>query len=321
MDYGLDTLALPKYFRTVAQVLPKGWWFSTFGEAFGDPFKRAIPAVLDKGNAAGLKVNLLWSDNHQFGDKDIPKIKKMSKLCERIAHDYQISVEICPFTEHNLKNPDKYLDIVKDIAPSCTPLNTPWQGAFSKRYKNEIHGSHNSPSGEYNFSFDGTACVDSNVEAYKMKHASCDVFWFWDAPFNLKYEPDDTTPRPDRTYKPSKALFESIIFLATDKGQTKLPPNWLLKTHAETKPQPDPRADHPVIICPVKGNRIALKSNGHIVGYLDYYGTYIDGRYRYYCTQQWGYEIAQKYGICDVIIAGKSYGKVNMGFRQGAFHD
>lgn len=317
--FGQDYLAGAKYQDVILKTHPEGWAAGFFAKTFGD----ALPVVdklLSTGRCPHVRIQLLWSDTHSFSDKDIPDIKKEAARYEKLRQKYpHVTFELSPFCEHNLSNPDKYLDIVKESAPSCTPVNTPWKGKLSIKYKNEVHGYAKKPNGKYNYSFDGTSCVDADVTKLKALHSSSDVFFFWDAPYNLKYEDTDKTPRPKRTYKPSRELLESIIYLSTDKGNTSLPKNWLYKSHSETKPTPDPRRDKPVFIIPIKAKEILLKKpSGEVVEKLLYYGTFSDGRYRYY-AKNWGYKIARVCDLCDVVVNGKIYGRIDPGFRDGQF--
>lgn len=321
---GLDFLALPKYVNTVVKEMPEGWALGCFANTFGDAYP-SVEKVLSLGRTPLVRVHLLWSDTHTYGDKDISIIRKEAKKYEKLKQRYlSVEFQLSPFCEHNIKNPDKYLDIIKQEAPSCTPINTPWKGRLSSVYKNEIHGKSRPINGRYNFSFDGTPCVDVDIEQYKSNHFSAEVFFYWDARFNGKWEATDTTPRPQRKGWPDSNLIDSIIYLSTHKGLTKLLPKWLFKSHSENKGNGDPRAEKPVFICPIKAKELRLKTrNGQVVDSLKYYGIYQD-RYRYY-SSTYGYLTAEKTRriqgdpLSEVWIGNTKYGIINPGFRSGEF--
>lgn len=326
MILGLDYLGGAKYKDLILREHPDGWAAGFFAQAFGDALP-TVDALLATGRCPLVRVHLLWSDTHSFGDKDIAAITKEAKRYEVIAKKYpNVKVELSPFCEHSIRNPDKYLDIVKANAPSCTPVNTPMNGALSTKYKNETHGSHANPKpGKFNFSWDGQSCVDTDVEAIKARLAKAEVFFFWEARFNGKWEDNDKTPRPQRKGWPDSKLIDSVIALHKSKGKTSLPKRWLYKSHSENKGTGDGRAEKPVLICPVKAKEVLLRcKNGQVVQSLKYYGTYTDGRFRYY-GQEWGYEIANKAvriqssPLVDVVANGKVVGVVNAAFRDGEF--
>lgn len=316
MRVGLDLLGMAKYPDIAIKCFPRGWSLGVFCEAFGDPFL-AVEKLLQTGKCPHVRFQLLWSDSHSFGDKDIPRINKLGKRCEQVKQKFPgVDIEISTFCEHNLLNADKYHDITQSVAPSCVIVNTPWKGKLSNKYKNEVHGTMKPPTaGEYNYSFDGTASEDSDIELFKVRHKEADTFFLWSPEFNCRYESNDTTPRPQRKHKPSKELIESIVFLSTYKGDVFLPKKWLWKSHSENKGTGDKRANKPVLIAPIKTKEIVLKRNGKIIHKLPYYGRYEDGRSRYYASI-WGYKLN---GICEIWANGKQVGTVNPGFREGQY--
>lgn len=327
MRYGLDLLGAAKYPNIVIREFPKDWAFGIFDNTFGNGYK-VVQNIIATGRCPHVRIQMLWSDTHRFGDGDISKLKRIARPYEMLAkRNPHVRIELSPFCEHNLNNPDKYLDIVQQEAPSCFAVNVPWKGALSTKYKNEIHGNHNKriPNGSYNFSYDGSNCVDSDVEKDKERHANCDVFFFWQCRFNLKWSMKDATPRPQRTAKPDEKLIDSIIYLHRNKAETRLPKKWLLKSHAENHGAGDTKGDKLLIISPHKATHIDLKArNGQTVAQLNYYGTYSEGGYRYY-SKGWGYEAGLKAiriqgdALTDVYIGRRKFGIVNPGFRDGSF--
>ncbi len=319
---GVDTLALPKYTSMVKESLPVGWWFSSFGEVFGDGVK-AIDEVNSTGKPRGFRIQLLWSDTHSFGDKDISKLIELSKRTQAMARKYpNIKCEISPFCEHNLQNPDKYLDIVALYAPNCTPVNTIWKGALSKKYKNEVHGSKaNVPSGRFNWSGDGEDAFNSDIEASKAKFKQAEIFWFWTCSINGKMKCEDPTPRPQRTGWISKTELEALLYLTNSKGSANLDAKYLFKAVSDKHSQePQGKDAKPVMIAPVKTGAISLMLNGKVVSLMKYYGIFSGGGYRYYASD-YGYKISgkNKNQLLKVVVNGKVIGTVNAAFRQNKY--
>lgn len=311
--YGLDLLAGAKYKKEAINNLPAGWALGIFAEAFGDAFS-VVEAALKKGCPL-VRVQLLWSDTHSFGDKDIPKLKKLGRQYAPLAEKYRDKVELSFFCEHNVSNPDKYGDILQSVAPFARIVNCPWKGKLSTKYKNEIHGKLTSLNGPYNFSFDGTNCVDTDMETYKASHKNAEVFFFWWCRFNLKWSMKDDTPRPNRNAKPTKDGIKSIVYLASDKGDTKVLKKWIIKSHSEKHNATDAKGDKLLIISPIKASEIVLKRSGRVVGRLKYYGPYSEGGHRYY-SASWGYELGKS---LEVWIGSKQYGVISAGFRDGVY--
>lgn len=312
---GLDFLGLPKFKDVAVKSFPKGYALGAFATTFGDAYT-SVEAIVKTGRCPVVRMQLVWDDNHAYGDKYIQQIKTLSKKYNKLAIKYSnVKFFLSPFCEHNLKNPDKYLDIVQQNAPICTPVNTIWKGKLSNKYINEIHSDNQIIDDEgfgYFFSFDGKSCVDADVMKVKKLHEEADIFFYWSARFNGKENDADKTPRPQRKKWPSKEYIQSVIYLAeNNKGDVELPKKWLLKTHSE-------KEDKPVIICPLKAPKLELMKDNKIVDILYYYGTYLDGRHRYY-SKKWGYQTSQKYGICEVWGNGKKIGTLNPAFREGEY--
>lgn len=310
----IDTLAAAKYPEALTAI-PVNFAIGGFAKTFGDFFPVA-KRELDKGRRY-IRVNLLWSDTHTYGDKDIPAIRKEAKRYQILCNAYpHTTIELAPFTEHNLKKPDKYLKVVQNAAPSCGVVNSVWKGSFSKVYKNEIHGTtNNKPLLPYNYSYDGTNSVDSDVVAMLRKHSEADIFCMWHPRLNGKWSMSDPTPRPQRTAWPTKEMLRSLVYLFTDKGDTNIPKTWLVKSHAERHSREDLKGDKLLIISPIKDSEIVLRRDGEKVDTLPYYGAFSEGGWRYYSPVM-GYQLGAD---LDVFIETQKYGRINGGFRDPTY--
>lgn len=322
--WGIDQLAGPKYCDVILKAHPHGFALGMFTQKdlFGDALP-CISKVLARGGVPLVRYNLRWSDTHTFRRTDFPKIVAEAKRFVPLVNQHPlVECEFSGATEHqlNVKDAGDLAQMVLSvIPPRCKYVNNPWtgKGAFippGPRIKNEVHGGDAQPpkiGGSYNFSFDGTAAEDSNVTAIKQRLSNADVFFLWGPRMNGRWESNDTTPRPQRKGWPDQKYIRSLAVLATSKGPTNLPKNWIYKSHSENKGNGDPRAEKPVIIAPLKVSQLKIGTVN-----CSYYGNFSDGRSRYYCPV-WGFEIADR--IVDVVVNKKVVGKVQPAFRDGSW--
>lgn len=325
--WALDLLGIARYQKVAVKTFPRGWGLGAFANAFGDS-SGAVQSVLGTGRCAFVRIHLIWSDTHNFGDADIPMIKKLATKWNGIAAKYpDVCFYLSPFCEHNLANPDKYLKIVQEHAPECRPVNTPMNGKLSSTFVNEVHGSHKLKGVSF-YSYDGSPCVDADVATKADQTKDFTAHFFWTSQFNGRKNPNDDTPRPQREAWPTADLINSVIYLSTPKGETKLPKGWLWKSHADqhNAPKPEPRALKPVLISPNKVKRFELRTDDDkLVGVLPYFGPFNGGGHRYY-LDSFGYDAAEKAvslsgnPVVNLVTgSGGVIGKVNPAFRENAY--
>lgn len=339
MMFGLDFLGLPKYADVAIREFPAGWALGAFANTFGDAFP-VVREIVRSGRCPHVRMQLLWSDSHSFSLADMPLAISEAKRYNKLAgNNPKTKFELSVFCEHNIPNPDPWLDQVAAAAPNCRIVNTPYKGALSRKYKNEVHGSSPRPKGPYNYSYDGTSCVDADVMADKRQYRNSEVFFFWIPQFNCKKSmathDDEGKPLPrippkERTVQPSSGQIDSVIYLHNHAGAgITLPKLFLWKSHADQQSEtvPEPRASKPVLICPVKADRFELVAdNGQVVDVLPYYGPYKDGRHRYYLGD-FGYQVSEKalriqgHPVLQLRSGRKIHGKVNPAFRAGNFRE
>lgn len=335
MIWGLDLLASAKYKKVAVASLPEGWAVGGFDNTFGDFMPVAKAAV--KVGARLIRVQMLWEDDHEYGDKHIPRLKKIAQRWQRFAKSNPlVKVELSFFCEHLLDNPDKYGDIVANIAPACEVVCTPGDrgarsGSYSKKYKNECHGLRKKPTkGRYNYSFDGTDCTQVDIESFKLRHSEAEVFFFWCPRFNLRWSMKDQTPRPDRTGYPTRDVISGVAYLHMNKGKTALPAKTTVKSWAENhgpgkNGKPDLKGDKLLIIYPQKVSKIELFTNaGILIDTLSFYGSFQGGGFRYYSGRM-GFknsmlaESVQGDPRLTIWINKKAVGVCNPAFRDGTF--
>lgn len=331
MIYGLDHLGGAKYADLALREHPSGWAFGIFYDTFGNSLS-LIDKVAKSGRAPIIRVHGIWKDDHRFSRKDFTEAVKKAQNLEKLARanpncDFRYS----PFCEHNLNAADmnEAFRLIRLAAPSLGLVNTPLHNnkTIIDDAINEFHGAEKKPRNckRFQFSFDGKPAEDSDVETFKANYKNSEVFFLWSPRFNGRWEDIDKTPRPQRRGWPDSDLVDSIIYLASMRGDLKLSRDHLFKSHSENKGKKDPRAEKPVYICPVKARSVELVArNGQVVDILKYYGVFTDGRHRYYSTT-YGYQTSEKARriqgdpLVQVKINNKFYGVVNPAFRFGGF--
>lgn len=339
---GLDYLFGAKYSDLILHSHPSGWAAGFFlnVDGVGDA-THVIGSLAHTGKCPRIRVHGIWKDGHDFSLADLSLAVHRASQVQVLAAQYpHVQFEYSPFCEQNslvTGDVEHVLDACLVAAPHCIMVNTVISGGgFSLKYKNEVHGTKAAPGAtsghQYNFSFDGSSAVDSDVEFVKKQHHSAEVFFFWDPLFNCRAETNDSTPRPQRDLLPDAKLIQSLVFLSTNRMDSfiTLDSHTLYKSHGEVTESPphsgheDPRSNHPVIITPHVADHIEFRlGTGEVVGRANKYGPYIDGRTRYY-ADQWGFEIAQRAitksgGPHTKLICGGTLdlGVVNPGFRWG----
>lgn len=349
MRFGMDFLGATKYPKIAVKNHPKGWAFGFFYHhetasgkpMFGGPGsgRKLLQRICNSGKAPMIRIQILWDDLHKFSDANIPVVIQCCKEIEAIAKQFpSIEFQVSPFCEHGLQNPDKYLRIVAEHAPSCIPLNVPskspkYNGATSRNFKNESHGYDPALKGNYNYSFDGTACVDADVQGMLRKHAKAEWFFFWTSQFNGRRNPLDNTPRPERKFWPVPMLIKSVEFLSTPKGKPSLPSDIrnrvLGKSHGDQHDIPPDQGElKPLILMPKNRKYLELVTDsGKVVARSEGAQNYVDGRFRYYFSSAFGYEHvlkAQRMGQKrpDLIVRtdrGEVIGRWNPAFRENEY--
>lgn len=331
--FGLDHLGIAKYGQVAADEHPDGWALGAFTNVFGDALP-AIARVLATGRCPRVRLHLAWADDHKsFNLKGIEKeAKRVGVFFQRYPN---IQRRVSGGCEHTWdgKTAEKVRQIVMKHMPTGVEyVNTPLlvgarKGAILQNCINETHGSHAKPlKGRFDFSFDGNSCVDSNVTALKKSLSGAETFYLWSHQCNGRLKEDDKTPRPQRRAFPTPRFIDSWIYLSRDRGNAKLPPRWLIKSHSDQHAvPPEPRAGKPVCIIPIKAKAIDfVADNGQVVISAPYYGAFAGGGYRYY-VPDWGYLVSEKairiqgHPILKVRVGGKVYGTANLAFRQGDF--
>lgn len=328
MIYGLDVLGVAKYSQVALNNWPQNFACGCFAQEFGDVFS-FLDKLLATGKCPQVRIQLLWSDQHQYGSaQDQQAIAHLAQRYNQLAVKYPtMRIELSPYCEHQLSNPDFHCGIVAKNAPNCIPINTPEPGgAWSTQFKNETHGGglHPNPTNRSgDGGINGHDDIDLDITSEKNKHLGADVFYFWCARFNGHWSMHNTTPRPQRADWPDAQFINAVAFLATDIGATNVPKGWCIKSNSENHGPTDTKAEKLCIISPIHANVIALRlQSGTLIDSLAYFGPYSDGKSSRYYSHLMGHQIAalairsQGHPLVNVFMNGKQQATINPGFYE-----
>lgn len=351
MRWAFDYKAAAKFEDVILAEHPEGFGAGGFVHVDGWPI--SIPAfdkLLATGRCPFLRLELCWDDAHNFTDKHIKIVSDNADLCVPLMKKYPgTDFYIAPVTEHRLNREqwNRFATVAENRLRGLRYqlVNSPLpQGFVHNSLINEYHGVDLKPrGGRCAFSHDGTNAVDSDMEAFKKNYANSEYFMIWNCQMNgnrVLVEHDSNgkpikIPREKRKFYLSAGnQFDSLVALKRDRGDVKIPKDWIIKSHSDQHFVPPKGRDcKPVIITPAKEKykEIVFKAkNGQVVATAPYFDTYnekpsgkIKG-HRYYCGD-WGYLIAEKARrICgdpvtQIWVNGKRVGRCNLAFRGGSF--
>jgi len=333
MKFAMDYLGGSMFSSILLTAHPVGWGAGFFAETFGNCWP-----VVDKLAASGkcplIRIQGPWT-NHKYmpalHDKAIFTAHK--KTVEMMRKYPAVDFQFSPVCESDVKGrvwQDLFARLFRTNMTLKLVCSVGTRGELVKGILAEVHGSTPAPRGEYNYSYDGTSTVDSDITKDKRTHRRASVMFLWHPSFNLRYKTklsgeeipevkkNDTAAPKDRHCKPTVELIASMAAQASDKGKCRLAPNVLWKSHADRHDTPaEPRAYKPVLIAPPKVDRITLEDDfGRVVATSIKRDPYNDGRYRYYFSS-YGHEIGNR--VLNVKAGTRILGTLNPAFRQGGF--
>lgn len=339
-SYGIDFLGAARYKKTVISEHPRDFGFGAFLDVDGFGATYDLFDQMASLGAPFLKPQMLWEDNHQFKTEHL---KILEARCKKLAlivakhPDKRWFISPCCENELNEKQFEPFAQIVLKHIPRATVVNSPngnGKGHRSTKYQNEFHGDDPRARFGDGHSFDGDNITDSNIEALKAKGFLYLMIWNSQCNGNRKIfkpgdkrGPQDFVERAKRIYWPTPKQIDSWIYLIThNKGEVKLPKDWIFKSHSDQHSQPPAGKDQkPCWVKLPKFRAIEVKArNGQLIDKAPYFGTFEGGGHRYY-HNDWGFILSEKAkriqgdGLCDVFADGKKVGTINLAFRGGSF--
>lgn len=207
---GFDLLGLAdKRFDIKPSDLPEG---SAIG-VFDDPFGHVLPKLkklLDSGRFPICRIHAHWADNHTV--VPISKLKKKLLKYEDLAKQYpEIKFYIshsCEYKESSAKKIRQRVDLIKQLAPSCFPVNSCSSGAVTPGISVERHGDI---AGGDLVSMDGTDITQMNVKAWLKKNKSAKICFLWRTQFNGRNPGEAATPIKQRKHWPTKEQIKELV--------------------------------------------------------------------------------------------------------------
>ena len=217
----IDTLAGVHY-PELLQHIPNHIGVGFFHYAFEGDVPALVVSEFEKGRKH-IRINILWKDDHEYTSDDaipiIEAVEKYEQICQRFP---EAKLQLSPITEHNLPNPELYLQLIKDHAPSCgKPVNSILHGGYiaSPEIENEVHNYTNCPtSGICSWSSDGEDAFKMDFAAVRQANTHAVRLCVWHPRLNLRYIVNDPAPRWQRIEeanerKPSLELINNLVNL------------------------------------------------------------------------------------------------------------
>jgi len=351
MKWALDYKAAAKYENVILAEHPENWGAGGFVHVDGWPASIAtFDRLLSTGRCPFLRIELAWADDHRFGSNYLKVVQDNARLSRPLLEKYpHIDFYVAPVTEHGLDRQawNKFASVAENELRGLRYqlVNSPLpQGFVHPDLINEYHGVDLKPrGGRCAFSHDGTNAVDSDMEGFKKNYSKAEYFMIWNCQMNGNrvLQERDANGKPIKIPRAKRKFYltgpeqiDSFIYLSRDRGDVRIPKDWILKSHGDQHSVPPSGKDcKPVIITPPreKYSEIVFKaSNGQVVAVAKYFGTYNEkpsGKlkgHRYYCSE-WGYQIAEKARriqgdpVVQIWVKGKRVGRCNLAFRGGSF--
>ena len=327
MIISFDVLGGAKYPETVAKI-PRQYGIGIFWEEFG-PAKKLVESEAKAGRRY-IRVQGIWHKDHRYGSSaDEVKSAQIAKELQALAVKYPGTLfELSPYCEHekDASYMSAFLGKLKPQCPNVKLVNTPdGKGQFVSGFKNELHfgGNRPKPHGDYNASWDGLNCFDSDVQQFKDSYSDAGGLFYWCYQFNCHANGKD----PSRDTKPTQDLINSAIYIATNQKQAvNLAVGWLYKSHSQQDKPVDPQGNKPVILQPAltpKASKIELWSGAKLVASFEYGGLTDDSdpkkrRHAWKYYRVYGYKLG---GSLVLKKDGKLVGTVDAAFRQNEYRN
>lgn len=340
MEFGWDALGAARYKNTAISEHPREFGFGAFLDV--DGFGKTYD-LFDKMGSLGVPFfhpQVMWQDNHQFKPEHVRVVEQRCRLLAPIANKYKDKpwyISPCCENELNAAQFEPFAQAVLRQIPFAIVINSPnggGKGHRSSKYKNEFHGNDSRLRGGDGHSWDGTNIVDSDITRIKNMNLAYSMIWNSQCNGNRrifkpgdKRGPKDYINRKDRIFWPTPKQIDSWIYLVThSRGATKLPNNWIFKSHGDQHTMPPSGKDQkPVWVKLPKFKAIEVKArNGQLIDKAPYFGTFEGGGHRYYHSD-WGFTLSEKArriqgdGLCEVFADGKRVGHINLAFRDGSY--
>lgn len=351
-NLGLDFYGLGSHLWDVdmtISVLPQGYGFGYMSKAvgFGDPNPK-VKKMCDAGKYPFFRVQIWYDTGHNLCPMNV--LAAELPFCEAMAKAHAgMKVYVSHSTEYNggLSDVQARINYIKQHAPTCIPVNNPWQGAVTSHEIVETHITDSSALEAfikrtklpYAGSTDGIPASNVDVTTYKELMKNSAYCFLWASRFNLHCQGTDSHPMPpipNRVSVPNADYIKGYVRMLSDEGVAP-PPNFhgkivpikdplLYKTYGQNDycGQNDPRANKPLAYIHTTGDGFhAVTKDGKQVAFFKAYTS--ERSYAGWGSGEYGWQIGEKAkalsGSEFIWLQDKAvyYGPVNPSFRKGTF--
>lgn len=207
---GIDLLALADHrFIIKPRQIPEGWAIGVMDDPFGDVLPK-LKKLLDSGRFPACRIHAHWADNHAI--VPISKLKKKLPRYEELAKQYpEVKFYIshsCEYKEPSAKKVRQRIDLIKQLAPSCIPVNSCASGATLANVITERHG--NVYAGEL-LSMDGTDITEMNIKTWLKRNVAATACFIWRTQFNGRNPGEAAIPIKLRKHWPTKEQIKELV--------------------------------------------------------------------------------------------------------------
>lgn len=349
MKLGADYLGGHNFRKAMLRAHPQGWAGGIFLDTFGYALT-TVEAMCASGKFSEIVVQMARFDNsHKYPIRTLmPFIEREARKLEAISQKYPKTVlMLSPFCEHNHAESAivPVLNRIKQLAPSCLPVNSIWQGQPARGFITEIHLPNGRnlprpPSGEFTISADGYGgdgtgdWCDADIPAILQRYSKARHVRWWNFRMNGKFGHKDTAAVNARKHWPGeKYLRGHHAQMDNREGTVTWPTNALMKPFSDDHGQPEPTKDNKLMcILPVRMNKVdVLDSRGTVIDVMNIPRPPLDPNhsgepkgYRFYSTK-YAYEvgnIAQKNTgsrLVQIRAGSKMFPLTDVDLRSGRF--
>ena len=216
---GIDILAFFSSNVSLAYVtrgVPRGWAIGMFDDqaaAWGSRNMLKLKRLLATNRYPMVRIQAHWSPQHKI--VPIPKLKKKLPKYEALAKqfpDVHILVShSCEYREHSEKAVNERIALIRQLAPSCTPICSIMEGYAPPDVIVEQHGDVYAAANEI-ISMDGTDFREIDCKHWVQKNKHALIQFGWRSEFNLRKLGETNPPPPDkRRVKPTLAQFKEVV--------------------------------------------------------------------------------------------------------------
>lgn len=306
---------------------------------FGNPFPN-LRRLCKTGKVKVVEVQISYTKiTHKL--VGISVLRKRLPLWKAFAAEFpKITFYISHTTEHfatTLSSLRYRMDLIESFGFLAVNNPEPGRGAVMMGEFNETHKQGAFP-GQYISSMDGLDVTGkADVLSWVRSHRNAMFRYGWGALCNLQDGSQPADPAK-RKASPSVKYLKMLAHISECPDDAPSPRGfsasalkspWLYKTMSQDTN--DSREDKPLLIASVKADNVQLVTfTGARIGVFPYFGTYLDGMFRYYSglrggLNMWGYEIAQHATAISASpwvwfkFGNKYWGPVHPAFRAGYF--